>query len=34
MITEGVGGILFIKKRFRLTMKFADYFLYTPPPAQ
>ena len=33
MVTEGVGGILFIKKRFRFAMKFGDYFLYTPPPA-
>lgn len=34
MVTQGVGGILFIKKRFRLTMKFGDYFQYIPPPAQ
>jgi len=33
LVTEGTGGILFIKKRFRLTMKFGDYFLYAPPPA-
>jgi hypothetical protein len=33
MVSEGVGGILFIKKRFRFTMKFGDYFQY-PPPAQ
>jgi hypothetical protein len=31
MVSEGVGGILFIKKRFRFTMKFGDYFQYTPP---
>ena len=34
MVTKGVGGILFIKKRFRFAMKFGDYFLYTPPPAK
>jgi hypothetical protein len=32
MVTKGVGGILFIKKRFRLTMRFGEYFLYVPPP--
>ena len=34
MVTEGVGGILFIKKRFRFTMKFGDYFQYSPPPGR
>jgi hypothetical protein len=35
----GAGGgdemeawILFIKKRFRMTMRFEDYFTYSPPP--
>lgn len=31
MVTEGSGGILFIKKRFRFTLKFGDYFHYLPP---
>lgn len=32
MKMEGVGGILFIKKRFRMTMRFEDYFPYPHPP--
>jgi hypothetical protein len=32
MKMEGMGGILFIKKRFRMTMRFEEYFTYAPPP--
>jgi len=31
MKMEGVGGILFIKKRFRMTMHFDEFFPYTEP---
>lgn len=31
MRMEGMGGILFIKKRFRMTMRFEDFFPYAEP---